>query len=274
MPEYPEVSTVKKVLEQNILNKKVIAININYSKILKNESEEAFKAKLVGEGIKKVSNYGKFLIISFTNYDLVVHLRMEGKLFYYEDDYIIKKHDHIIFTLNHNSYLVYNDVRKFGTFELYLSGEYVNAKNIIKLGKEPLDKTLDIKYLKPKLNNNKKIKQTLLDQTVINGLGNIYVDEILYLAHIDPTSISKNLNDEHIKNIISSMRKVIYKALEYNGTTIKSFSASDQIKGNYQDFLKVYKQESTPCSRCKTIIKKIKLNGRGTHFCPHCQRKI
>ncbi len=274
MPEYPEVSTVRHVLNTKIVGKQIAGVDVMFDKILKNINAVDFVEKLNGQYILSIINLGKYLILSLTDYDLVIHLRMEGKLFYYEKDYNFKKHDHIVITMTDGSSLVYNDVRKFGTFDLYNKGEYNKAKQIVKLGKEPLDQTLDIKYLKSHLMNNKKIKQNLLDQTIINGLGNIYVDEILYASKIHPETTSKNLTDKNIANIIKNMRRIIKEAVKEGGTTIKSFAASDQIKGNFQKYLKVYQKNGTKCSECKETIQKIKVGGRGTHFCPNCQRKI
>ncbi len=274
MPEYPEVSTVRNVLNTQVVGKQIAGVDVIFDKILKNINAVDFVEKLNGQYILDVINIGKYLILNLTDNDLVIHLRMEGKLFYYENIYNFKKHDHIVITMTDGSSLVYNDVRKFGTFDLYIKGEYNKAKQIVKLGKEPLDKTIDVNYLKMRFMNNKKIKQNLLDQTIINGLGNIYVDEILFASSIHPETISKNLTDKDIDKIIKNMRKIIKKAVDEGGTTIKSFASSDQIKGNFQKYLKVYQKDGTNCLKCNETIQKIKVGGRGTHFCPNCQRKI
>ncbi len=274
MPELPEVETVKKVLTNKIVNKKIESIDVVFDKLLKNTSKEEFSSKLKNQKIKEIKRYGKYLIISLEKNDILIHLRMEGKLFYYDKKEEITKHDHIIFYFSDGSILKYNDVRKFGTFDLLDKDEYLSYPKVKKLGIEPNSKKLTIDYLSAKLNkSNKKIKVDLLDQTIVNGLGNIYVDEVLFASKVHPESISKNLNKKDLENIVVNSNLIINKAIEKGGTTIKSFAASDQIKGSFQNYLKVYKKKDQECEICHTIIEKIVVGGRGTHFCPNCQRK-
>ncbi len=274
MPELPEVETVKKVLTNKIVNKKIIDIDILFDKLLKNTTKEEFTSTLKNQKIKEIKRYGKYLIISLEKNDVLIHLRMEGKLFYYDKKEDITKHDHIIFYFSDGSILKYNDVRKFGTFDLLNKEEYLKYPKVKKLGLEPNSKEMNVDYLKNKLEkSNKKIKVDLLDQTIVNGLGNIYVDEVLFASKIHPESISKNLNNKDLENIVINSKIIINKAIEKGGTTIKSFAASDQIKGSFQDYLKVYKKKDQKCTVCNATIQKIVVGGRGTHFCPKCQRK-
>lgn len=275
MPELPEVETVRRVLSQKIVGKKIENIDVLFDKLLKNVNKKSFEETLKDQKIKDIKRTGKYLVLVLEKNDILIHLRMEGKLFYFEKLEKIKKHDHIIFYFDDGSVLIYNDVRKFGTLDLLENNEYKTYKKVEKLGIEPNDSTLNKKYLKEKLSkSNKKIKVDLLDQTIINGLGNIYVDEILFTSKIHPETVSKNLKEKDYKLIINNSKKIIDNAIAKGGTTIKSFAASDQIKGHYQDNLKVYKRKGEKCFNCSTEIEKIVVGGRGTHFCPKCQRKI
>ncbi len=274
MPELPEVETVRKVLNDKIIGKKIISVEVLFDKLLKNTTKEEFASALENQKIEEIKRSGKYLIISLEKNDILIHLRMEGKLFFYPKEQELKKHDHIIFKFSDGSVLKYNDVRKFGTFDLLKKDEYLIYPKVKKLGIEPNSNNLTIKYLKGKLKkSNKKIKIDLLDQTIINGLGNIYVDEVLFASKIHPESISKKLNDKDLEKLIENSKVIINKAIKKGGTTIKSFSVSDQIKGSFQDYLKVYKKKDQECSICKTPIEKIVVGGRGTHYCPKCQRK-
>lgn len=273
MPELPEVQTVKMVLNNSIKGKEIKKIDIYFNKILKNITKTEFKEKLEGKIVQEVKRKGKYLILRIRPYSLLIHLRMEGKLFYYPDNQEKTKHDHIKFTFTDNTVLMYNDVRKFGTFDLILQEEESNYNKLIKLGIEPFTKEFTYQNLFQKLEkSNRKIKMDLLDQHKVSGLGNIYADEVLYACKIHPEQISHTLTKQQIKDIIKYSEIILQEAIDNKGTTIKSFSTSNESKGGYQDFLKVYFKKGEKCSRCHDIIEKIKVGGRGTHFCPTCQR--
>ena len=213
---------------------------------------------------------GKYLICVLNDYYLIVHLRMEGKFFYMKDsNYSV--HDHIIFKFD-DSELRYNDTRKFGTMHLLDKNlDIYNIYPLNKLGKEPYDEGFDYLYLKPLFNkSNKPIKTTLLDQSIIAGLGNIYVDEVLFMSNIHPLEKTKNLNDENIKSIVSNSIIVLNKAINLGGTTIKSFQSSHDITGRFQNELLVHTKYK--CPTCNTKILKIKVGGRGTYYCENCQK--
>lgn len=273
MPELPEVQTVKTVLNKHIQNKKIKALDVYVEKLIKNMSVEEFSQKLIGKEIQKVRRKGKYLIFDIAEYSLLVHLRMEGKLFYYPEFIEKSKHDHIKFTFTDNSILMYNDVRKFGTFDLILKEEEADYKKLKNLGIEPFTKEFTATNLAQKLKNSKrKIKIDLLDQHKVSGLGNIYADEVLYACQIHPEQISQTLDIHQINNLIKYSEKILQHAIAKKGTTIKSFATSNDHAGNYQQYLKVYFKDGEKCARCKEIIKKIKVGGRGTHYCPTCQR--
>ncbi len=270
MPELPEVETVKNTLSNLILNKSIVGVSIKYSKIIRDISVDEFVSTINNQSINRLNRIGKYLIFELDTHALVVHLRMEGKFFYRDCDFVTS-HDHIAFKLDDGHYLVYNDTRKFGTFNLEPLESYANAHYISKLGLEANCDLLDGKYLYDKLKNkNIAIKTALLNQEVLSGLGNIYVDETLFLSGIIPTTKCNTLDLNTYSLIASSSKKVIDKAISEGGTTIKSFSASEGVHGRFQNHLNVHTKKT--CGVCGTVVTKIKVNGRGTYFCEVCQK--
>ena len=194
---------------------------------------------------------------------------MEGKYFI-KDKYEITKHDHVIFTLDNNKYLIYNDTRKFGKMYL-INKEYDNNSPLNILGLEPWDKELTISYLKDKLNRNIAIKTLLLDQTIIVGIGNIYADEILFLSKINPLRKGYTLTNLELENIIKYTKEVLEKAISQGGTTIRTYSSVNGIHGLFQQELLVHGKTSN-CPICQEQILKIRVGGRGTYYCNNCQK--
>ena len=269
MPELPEVETVRTILEKNIINKQIKDIIVRYDRIIQNENVSDFIKKLKNQTFIEMKRRGKHLICVLNDYYLIVHLRMEGKFFYMTDsNYSV--HDHIIFKFE-DSELRFNDTRKFGTMHLFDKNlDIYNIAPLNKLGKEPYDEGFDYLYLKPLFNkSNKPIKTTLLDQSVIAGLGNIYVDEVLFMSGIHPLEKTKNITDEQIKKIVNSSIIVLNKAIKLGGTTIKSFQSSHDITGRFQNELLVHTKKS--CPTCHKPILKIRVGGRGTYYCETCQ---
>ena len=269
MPELPEVETVRTILEKNIINKTIENIEVRYDKIIQNVTVFDFINKLKGQTFLEMKRRGKYLICVLNDYYLIVHLRMEGKFFYMTNsNYSI--HDHIIFKFK-DSELRYNDTRKFGTMHLFKKDiDIYNTNPLNKLGKEPYDEGFDYLYLKPLFNKSSKpIKTTLLDQSIIAGLGNIYVDEVLFMSNIHPLQKTQELTDENLKDIVKNSIIVLNKAIKLGGTTIKSFQSSHDITGRFQNELLVHAK--TTCPTCKTKISKIRVGGRGTYYCEKCQ---
>ena len=269
MPELPEVETVKNKLKEKILNKRINDIKVFYDGIIATDINY-FKKNLVGEIIVDIKRRGKFLIFELTNYYLVSHLRMEGKYFIKNTDDEISKHDHVIFYFD-DFELRYNDTRKFGKMFLVTKDKLYTDTPLSKLGLEPWDKKLNIQYLKDKFNKNIAIKTLLLDQSIISGIGNIYADEILFLSKINPSIKGKYLKENDLNNIINNTKIVLEQGIKNKGTTIHSFSSLG-IEGNNQNNLLVHTRVGLPCVVCGEIIKKTKVNGRGTYYCPNCER--
>lgn len=272
MPEIAEVETVRNVLKSKILNKKIKNVQVLYSKMLDN-TESDFKNILIGNSFKDILRKGKWLIFELNDYYLLSHLRMEGKYFIKNSNDDIVKHEHIIISFDDNTDLRYHDTRKFGRMKLVLKNDLNNTEEIKKQGKEPFDDSLNSRYLKEKFSSKRiPIKTALLDQEIISGLGNIYADEVLYEAKINPLREAKSLTTIECNNIIKSSKEIISKAILEGGTTIKSYTSSLGVYGNYQNYLKAHKKEGQPCIRCGNPIKRIKVNGRSTYFCEFCQK--
>lgn len=274
MPELPEVETVKEALNQTVKGQTIKEIELRYEPMVKNMSADEFKEKLINQTIQAVSRRGKYLVFHFDDYQLLSHLRMEGKYFYVDSDFELNPHVHVIFTLENGKRLLYQDTRKFGTYHLYDKAiDLETTAPFQVLGLEPFSQEFTPEYVKQKIYNKKKpIKSLLLDQTVVCGLGNIYVDEVLYRARLHPLTSSSELTDKDIENVVKYTVEVLARAIELGGTTIRTFSSSHGVSGTFQNELLVHQRKGENCYECHTPIEKIKVGGRGTYFCPTCQK--
>ena len=273
MPELPEVETVRRGLEKLILGKKITSIDIRYPKMIKTDLDQ-FQKELPGQVVKSMGHRGKYLLFYLTDKVLISHLRMEGKYFYYPTNVPERKHDHIFIQFEDGGTLVYEDLRKFGTMEL-LAPELLDAYFASKkLGPEPTEQDFDLGRFKRALKRSKKpIKSHLLDQTLVAGLGNIYVDEVLWRAKVHPSRLSNSLTAQEARKVHDQTIAVLGLAVEKGGSTIRTYTNAFGEDGTMQNFHQVYDKAGQACSRCGSIIEKIQLGGRGTHFCPKCQRR-
>lgn len=277
MPELPEVETVRKGLLQLVLNKEIATVTVFWPKIIAAPEVEIFKSELVGQKIETIGRRGKYLIFELSDYELISHLRMEGKYEFFSSDTkaLVTKHTHVIFHFTDGSQLQYRDVRKFGRMALVLKGEAQNFKGIAQLGPEPTPETFKLAQFKSDLKKTKReIKPALLDQKMVTGLGNIYVDEALWLAKIHPMQPCDSLNDAQIKRLRLCIIDVLNRAVAAGGTTVRTYLNALGKAGSFQLSLNVYGKTGQPCPRCQTPIEKIKVAQRGTHLCPHCQKLI
>ena len=274
MPELPEVETVKEALNQTVKGQTIKEIELRYEPMIKNMSADEFKEKLINQTIQAVSRRGKDLVFHFDDYQLLSHLRMEGKYFYVDSDFELNPHVHVIFTLENGKRLLYQDTRKFGTYHLYdKASDLETTAPFQVLGLEPFATEFTPSYVKEKIQNKKKpIKSLLLDQTIVCGLGNIYVDEVLYRARLHPLTSSSELTDKDIENVVKYTVEVLARAIELGGTTIRTFRSSHGVSGTFQNELLVHQRKGENCYECHTPIEKIKVGGRGTYFCPTCQK--
>ncbi|HJV31889.1 MAG TPA: DNA-formamidopyrimidine glycosylase [Bacillales bacterium] len=274
MPELPEVETVRKTLKNLILQKQIENITVNWPKIIKLPLEiEQFIDALKGETIQDIGRRGKFLILYTSKYALVSHLRMEGKYGLFAEKEPLDKHTHVIFHFTDHTELRYKDVRKFGTMHLFKKGEEFGRPPLFDLGPEPFAEDFTVQYLTNMLaKTNRKIKPALLDQKLLVGLGNIYVDEALFRAGIHPERIASTLNDKEISLLHQEIVNTLMEAVNQGGSTIRSYINSQGEMGMFQRQLLVYGRKNEDCKKCGTALIKTVVGGRGTHFCPTCQK--
>lgn len=269
MPELPEVETVRRILETQITGQKIKHIDIYYNPIVHDDITH-FKTSLIGQSLISLERYGKHLVFILNDYALIIHLRMEGK-FYIKKDEEKEKHEHVIFTFENGTTLRYHDVRKFGTMHLRHKDDYLKTYPLNQVGPEPKD--ADWKEIYRILHHKKiDVKTALLDQHIISGLGNIYVDETLFLSSIKPTRKTDKLTKNDVKSLLKSAESVLERAVNLGGTTIRSYTATLGVHGRFQNELNVHTKVGEPCPRCGTIIIKTKVGGRGTYVCPSCQK--
>ncbi len=269
MPELPEVETVRRILNKEIVGRKIIHIDCYYNPII-HEDLAFFKRTLKNQVIQRIERYGKYLVFVLNDDALIIHLRMEGK-FYIKDDEPKSKHEHIIFRFENGQSLRYHDVRKFGTMHLKTLKTYRDVYPLNTLGPEPKDAVPTVIY--QRLHHKKiAVKTALLDQHIISGLGNIYVDETLFLSHIKPTRLTHQLTQKEVERLVNSAKKVCARAIELGGSTIRSYTASLGVHGRFQNELNVHTRVGQPCPVCGTLIRKTKVGGRGTYVCPTCQK--
>lgn len=288
MPELPEVETVRFQLLGSIKGKTIRKVEVFHEKTVAKNRD--FKTILTGKTIDDIRRIGKLLIFSFKNFpDLFMlgHLKMTGQFFYLEKGKVKQggghsmsasdfakfpgRHTRVGITFVGGHKLYFNDMRLFGYLRL------VNGKELIEIekqfGPEPLALDFDDKlFYKAVRKSSRSIKAILLDQKIIAGVGNIYADEALFEAGIRPTRKGKNISRKEAAALAYAAKRIMQKAIRLGGTTFQSFLDSEGKKGNFRNKLKVFDRTDRPCSRCKTPIKKIRVAGRGTHYCSKCQR--
>ncbi|MDZ5472476.1 DNA-formamidopyrimidine glycosylase [Bacillus sp. 31A1R] len=274
MPELPEVETVRRTLEALVLDKKIKSVSVFWPKMVKKPEEvEQFKDGLVGQSIQEIGRRGKFLIIYTEKFALVSHLRMEGKYGLFQSDETVDLHTHVIFHFEDGTELRYKDVRKFGTMHLFEKGQEFTVLPLSQLGPEPFTEEFSISQLSEQLEKtNRSIKTALLDQKLVVGLGNIYVDEALFRSGIHPERKANSLNKKEIKKLHEEIVKTLSEAVEKGGSTIRSYVNSQGQIGMFQLELYVYGRKGEPCKVCASPLEKIVVGGRGTVFCPKCQK--
>lgn len=270
MPELPEVETVRRVLETEIIGLTIKNVEVFYPKMITNI--EAFTEYIPNSKITRIERYGKYLVFVLDNgYDLVSHLRMEGKYFYLEALDPSFKHVHVIFHFDNNMELCYQDTRCFGRMQLVKQEELFSNEALGELAPEPFSNLMTAEYLFNKLKRvTVAIKTALLNQRIMAGLGNIYVDEVLFSARINPLRKGNSITISECGEIIKASKEILEKAILYKGTTIRSYTSSLGVKGGYQDFLNVHTKEICPI--CGTKLEKKKINGRTSYFCLECQK--
>lgn len=274
MPELPEVETVRNVLKLWVNGKSIKDSSIFYERVLENIAFNDFKDKIINQHIHDVERIGKHLIFILDDYVLLSHLRMEGKYYLVENNVMdekMNKHKIISFLLDDGKVLLYHDVRKFGKMKLLDKKDYMKDETLAKLGKEPFVIKKEELFAKIKM-SNKPIKELILDQTNIAGLGNIYADEVLFLSKLNPLKKGKEISVEECQIIIDNSIVVLNNAIKAGGSTIRSYHSGNNVDGRFQNELNVYGRNGEKCPYCSSVIEKIVVGGRGTHYCPSCQK--
>ena len=268
MPELVEVETTRRDLKKVIVGEKIAKTTVYLDKVVYNKSEEFIK-RTSEKIIRDVKRRGKWLLFELDNDYIVIHFRMEGRFYLLGKDAPIDKHDYVVFSFNDFS-LHFNDPRQFGKLEIIEKEKIDDFFKEKKLGLEYDDERLLPAYLKEKFkSHHTAIKNMLLDQSYITGIGNIYADEILFLSKINPKSYADKLSKNKLKDIIDNTKIVFEEALSHKGT----YPNIDGKRGTHERYLKVHKRKGKSCYICGSIVKKEKVGGRGTYYCNKCQKR-
>tara|TARA_Y100001970_G_C14002764_1_gene734272 strand:- start:101 stop:967 length:867 start_codon:yes stop_codon:yes gene_type:complete len=288
MPELPEVEVVKKSLQKNINQLTIKKISIHQKK-LRYPINGVMLKKMINSKIESIQRRSKYLLLNFdNNFTILIHLGMTGKLllvspkygkiktsFYYNTYSVKAKHNHLSILFNKNIKMIYNDVRKFGFIKVAKTQNLNQISHLKFLGPEPLSIKFNKIYFQSQIKGRKKnIKDLLMDQTFLSGLGNIYSNEVLFLSKLNPKRKITTLNRRHISTIIKNIKNILRKAILSGGSSIKDFNNTFGKAGSFQQFFKVYGRNSLKCVRknCKGTIRKVNISNRSTFFCSNCQK--
>ena len=290
MPELQEVETIVKDLNKKVLNRTIIDVWSDTKKLIKKpKSFEDFEKEIKNKKILKVWRRAKNIIFDLSDgYALLIHLKMTGHLLYGQwklnngimepvGDEIFKEkvnsYIHLLFYLDNKEMLAFSDLRKFGKAELWKKEDLLSSEEFKKIGPEPLEKDFTLEKFKEVLKDEKgKIKQVLMDPNVIAGIGNIYSDDILWEAKVHPERKVGTLDEKELEKIFKAIKDILQKAVELRGTSISDYRDTSGQQGEYGKQRKIYQREGEKCHRCGTIIKRIKVGGRSSCFCPNCQK--
>jgi formamidopyrimidine-DNA glycosylase len=287
MPELPEVETVRLQLLKKVRGKTIARIDALHPKPI--EPHDSLQPQLAGKTIRTIDRVGKLLIIAFqgqADLFILTHLKMTGQYFYVtpagrasggghsmsEPSLILpNKHTRVALEFTDGSHLYFNDMRLFGYFRLATAADVELARSAF--GPEPIRSDFDCEWFTAKLKKrNTPVKAALLDQSFVAGLGNIYVDEALWRARVRPTRRASRVTKTEAALLCKAAGDVMNESIAVGGTTFQHFKDTGGENGNFTDYLQVFGQQGTNCSRCGAIIKKIRCAGRGTHYCPGCQK--
>lgn len=274
MPELPEVETVKRTLNTLVAGKEIRSVTVSLPRIVRRpEDPLLFAALLEGQTIGSIERSGKFLRFNLDGWVIVSHLRMEGRYGVYDSADPVEKHTHVIFHFTDGTELRYRDVRQFGTMDLLPSGEEFAGAPLHKLGLEPLAPEFTVEALGAKLKGKKtRLKTVLLNQEVVAGIGNIYVDETLFRAKLHPEVAAGSLNPAELERLHRCIVDILTEAVAAGGSSVKSYVNGQGESGSFQDQHRIYGRKGQPCHNCGMPIERIVVGGRGTHYCPECQK--
>ena len=276
MPELPEVEHVVRALRRSILGRRILAAEIKLPRLLVGSSPTSFKRKLRGARIDAVNRRGKYILIELDNQQvLLVHLRMTGKFLCIGADQPLPPYPHVVFYLDDDRRLVFCDMRQFGRMRLLPTQKLLALPQIETLAPEPLTDDFSLAYLLETLSKSRRsLKQLLLDQTRILGLGNIYASEALFLARISPLKAADSLSKKRASRLHEAIREILQEAIDAGSTLrIDLTDGNGSYFGTTERFWRVYEREGEPCVNCGTRIRRVVQGGRSTYYCPRCQRR-
>ena len=277
MPELPEVETIRAQLAPLVEGRSFEQVSILDSRLTRPHDPREVAAELEGEEVSTLERRGKYVVVQFeTDRALLIHLRMTGSLHHAHRSPPgttgVDPYRRAVVTLDNGSDVTYRDVRRFGTWLLLEPGEldpYLAVRN----GPEPLGRKFTTRFLRDRLSGrNAPVKAALLDQRTVAGLGNIYVDEALWHAGLHPHRPVGSLGEEEIRSVRGGIRRALERGIARQGATLRDYRKPDGGSGSMQHEFKVYGREGEPCPRCGTLIEKTRAGGRGTWYCPACQR--
>ncbi len=278
MPELPEVETIRSQLEKLVVGKNIEKVDIGLPKMVK-LALDRFRKIVVGSRVKSISRRAKILIFELSSgWSILIHLKLSGRLIFRKKEEILKDEDakwnHLIYYFQDGSRLFHNDLRQFGYVKLIETDKLADFFKKEKLGPEPLKKYFTFEDFSAILKRKPKakIKQFLMDQQNIAGIGNIYSDEILFSARVHPLRKIADLRLEEGKKIFEGIKKILPEALKFQGSSVDLYLNALGKEGEYVPHLKVYGREGEKCKKCGGIIQRLKIGGRSAHFCPACQR--
>ena len=275
MPELPEVEHVVRGLRRAVLGRRILAADLNLPRILAAPSPAIFKRKLRGPRIEAINRRGKYILFELDSGDvLLVHLRMTGKFLCIREDEPLPPYPHVIFYLDDDRRLVFCDMRQFGRMRLTPATKLAALPQIQTLAPEPLTADFSVDYFRKTLSKSRRsLKQLLLDQTRILGLGNIYASEALFLARIRPMKSADSLSKARALRLHQAIRDILDEAISAGSTLRIDLTDGDSSYiGTSERFWRVYERAGEPCVNCGTRIKRLVQGGRSTYYCPRCQR--
>lgn len=280
MPELPEVETVRRELEEKLAaggdtGRRIKKVLIHQPKTLRDTSVGKFVEAVEGACIKKIGRRAKLLIIQLSSdYTMLIHLKMTGQLVYVPANAGRGKHERVVFVMGDRQELRFNDMRRFGYIKLVPTVEVDRAVEIAALGPEPLEPGFDLNAFRMMIRFKRqgKIKSLLMDQHFIAGIGNLYADEICFYAGVLPSRQVNTLTDAEIKRLHKGIQTILPAAIKHRGTSFRDYVSASGERGGHVPYLRVYRRTGQACLNCGQPVERIKLGGRGTHYCPKCQK--
>lgn len=274
MPELPEVETILRTLRPKLTGRRFAGAQVLLPKVIRAPEPDKFREMIVDKEILGLERRGKYLLCRLSEgLVFVIHLRMTGSLVYCPPDAPPARHTHLILPLDNGDELRFADLRQFGRVWLLPEATLSGLSGYRDLGVEPLEAGFTVNYLKKILKGrHRRIKPLLLDQTLIAGLGNIYADEALHRARLNPERPASSLSAQEIARLHQAVRAVLEEGITYRGTTVRDYLDGEGRPGGYQELLRVYNREGQPCRRCSRAIERKKISGRSAYYCPSCQK--